>query len=161
MGLLDAINKMASGATQVGASAAVTAAGNMGAGTNNDVTGDHGFGKMSAATINSMSGPEFANGLKHASRKELLGVAFGADVAKDKAIAALDAYASKIPASKSQPDDGDFGDDTPEEKMKKLIAKLKDKLVHGGSLDAHDMKELHQANHDVVASQLTQKTTTG
>ena len=125
-----------------------------------EMTGDHGFGGMSADAINSMNPTQFANGIQHAPKDELRHVAFDKDVSKDKAIAALDALESMIPPSKTNPADGDFGDDTPEEKLKKLIHKLKDKLASGVSLNAEDKKDLHEANTAVADSKSTTETST-
>jgi hypothetical protein len=108
-----------------------------------------------------MSQSQFANGVQHASKKELVGVAFGADVSKDKAIAALEALESTIPPETMNSTDGDFGDETPGEIMKKLIAKLKDKLAQGGSLAAEDRKDMHEAAQGISASLSKQAASAG
>ena len=128
-----------------------------GGGTNTDVSGSQGLGGgMSASDINSMSATQFSNGLENSKAKDLVDVVGNPNVSKDKAQAALDKLEKMIPPPKPNPSDGDFGEDTPEEKLKKLIAKLKDKLSHGGTITAEDKKDLQDAVKAVADSQSSQ-----
>lgn len=126
------------------------------------VSDSGGFSGKSASDINSMSDSQFSNCAAHSSLNELANVALNPSVSKDKQMAALSALEAAIPPPKPDPNNNSIGgdDEAPEDKLKKLLAKLKEKLANGGSMSSQDTKDLQEAVKAVADSQSTQGAST-
>ena len=121
--------------------------------------GSQGLGSMSTTDITKMSDSDFSKAASSSNIKELSSALSTPNLSDEKSAIALKALQEKLdsmPASTPKPEEGDFGDDTPEEKLKKLLKKLSDKLSHGEKLTAEDKQDLSQAVKAVADSQSSQ-----
>ena len=105
-------------------------------------------------SINNMSPASFENKLDHMSAAGIVHILNTPGVSDDKKNQALLALDKKYPPI-VDPTDNSIGgeDETPEEKLKKLLQTLKDKVAGGEKLTANDTKELQAAVQAVNASQ--------